>query len=165
MSTSSSPSIRTVLAGSAALTAALSLATPEIMRWEGKRNLPYRDIGGVLTVCHGETQVAMRRYSDAECAAMLTRHLRDRYAPPVLRCVPALAVRPAVFAATLSLSYNIGPSAFCRSDAARRFRAGQWRAGCDAMRAWVRAGGRRIPGLVRRREAERRLCLTGVGPA
>jgi len=27
------------------------------------------------------------------------------------------------------------------------------------MRLWVRAGGRTIPGLAKRREAERRLCL------
>lgn len=159
MSATSSPSSRTVLAGAAALTAALSLATPEIMRWEGKRNDPYRDLVGVMTVCHGETRAPMRHYSDAECAALLEQRLERDYARPVLACAPALAGRTHAFAASISLAYNIGPAGFCRSQVARRFNAGDWRGGCEAMLLWDRAGGRRLPGLARRRAAERALCL------
>ncbi|MFT3965597.1 MAG: lysozyme [Sphingobium sp.] len=143
----------------AALAAALSIATPEIMRWEGKRNDPYRDIVGVMTVCYGETQAPMRRYSDAECSAMLARRVERDFARPILACIPGFAARPHAFAAAISLSYNIGTSGFCRSTAAARFKKGDWRGGCEAMLAWNRAGGKVVPGLVRRREAERRLCL------
>lgn len=156
------PSPPMAMAGGAALLAALTLATPEIMRWEGKRNDPYRDIIGVLTVCHGETQAPMRHYSDAECTAMLNRRVQADYARPVLTCVPGLANRPRPYAAAISLSYNIGTAAFCRSTVARRFNAGDWRGGCDAMLAWNRAGGRIVNGLTRRRESERQLCL-GLG--
>lgn len=149
------------LAG-AAILAALSLATPEIMRWEGKRNDPYRDIVGVLTVCYGETQGPMRRYSDAECSTMLNKRVEADYAAPILRCVPGFKDRAYPFAASISLSYNIGTSAFCRSSAARMFNAGKWAAGCDAMLLWNKAGGRVVRGLVNRREAERKLCMKGV---
>ena len=42
-----------------------------VAQWEGKRNEPYQDIVGVWTVCYGETNTAMRRYSDGECKDML----------------------------------------------------------------------------------------------
>lgn len=153
------------LAGSL-LGAALALATPLIMQWEGKRNDPYRDIVGVLTVCHGETQAPMRRYSDAECAAMLATRVEADYARPILACVPAFAGHPHAYAASISLAYNIGVAAFCRSSVARAFRAGDWTGGCDAFLRWNRAGGREVRGLTRRRAAERRLCRTaGESPA
>jgi lysozyme len=146
----------------AALAIATAIAGPVVMQWEGKRNDPYQDVVGVWTVCFGETKQPMRRYSDAQCKAMLTTRLRDDYAAPILKCVPGLAARPHVFAASTSLAYNIGVSAFCRSTVAKRFNAGQWRAGCDGFGAWVKAGGKVWPGLVNRRKDETRLCMKGV---
>ena len=60
-----------------------------IAPWEGKRNDPYLDIVKVPTVCYGETQAPMRRYSDAECVTMLYRAVETRYAAPVFNCVPS----------------------------------------------------------------------------
>lgn len=148
------------LAGGAV--AALAVALSLIQPWEGKRNDPYRDIVGVMTVCYGETQAPMRRYSDAQCAAMLQGRVERDYLAPVLQCVPGIVNRPAVAGAAASLAYNIGTKAFCNSTAARRFRMGDWRGGCDAFRSWVNAGGRRVQGLVNRREAERAMCLKGA---
>ncbi|OJY65522.1 MAG: hypothetical protein BGP16_12925 [Sphingobium sp. 66-54] len=148
--------------GGAGITAALLIATPVIQKWEGTRLDPYKDIVGINTVCTGETRVQMRRYTPGECAAMLRRTLELDYAPAVLKAVPALKNRPNQFAAAISLTYNIGEVAFARSTVARRFNTGDWRGGCDAFRMWVNAGGRRIQGLVNRREDERKLCLTGL---
>ncbi|HZV17996.1 MAG TPA: lysozyme [Sphingobium sp.] len=150
------------LGGGAFVALAMAIATPLVERWEGTRLAPYRDIAGIPTVCTGETRVEMRRYTPAECAAMLRRALANNYAPAVLKAVPALRDRPNQFAAAISLTYNIGEVAFARSTVARRFNAGDWRGGCDAFLMWVNAGGRRIQGLVNRREDERRLCLKGL---
>lgn len=156
-----SPSTR--LAGAtAALAAAALIATPLIERWEGTRTASYRDIVGVWTVCTGETRVAMRRYTLTECRALLSKAIRSDYGAGVLRAVPALAGRPRVLAASISLAYNIGVPAFARSTVARRFNAGDWRGGCDAFLMWNRAGGRVVQGLVNRRTDERRLCLEGI---
>ncbi|MCW2367039.1 lysozyme [Sphingobium sp. B7D2B] len=148
--------------GSAFIGLAIMIAAPFIARWEGPRTDPYRDIAGIWTVCTGETRVPMRRYTPAECAAMLDRTLAADWAPAVLRAVPALKDRPYQFAAAISLAYNIGEAAFARSTVARRFNAGDWPGGCDAFRLWVMVDGRRVQGLVNRREAERRLCLTNL---
>jgi lysozyme len=92
--------------------------------------------------------------------------LKDRqaadYAPAVLKCVPGFADqrRRYAFAASIDAAYNAGTSAFCRSRMARSFNAGKWKAGCEGFRGWyVLAGGKKLPGLARRREAERSLCL------
>lgn len=145
-----------------AVAAALVLATPLVMRWEGKRNDPYLDIVKVPTVCYGETRVAMRRYSDGECRDMLGKALEARYMRLVLACTPVLVDRPYQLAAATSLAYNIGTAAYCRSTVARRFNSGLFLSGCEAFLMWNRAGGRVIAGLDRRRRDERKLCMTGL---
>lgn len=145
----------TVGAGAAALLIAA------VAQFEGKRNDPYQDIVGVWTVCYGETRVQMKRYTDAECKDMLADGLAD-FAKPVLARNPELAGHDPQLAAAVSLAYNIGPQAYARSSVARSFSAGQWRQACDAFLRWSYAGGRQVAGLLKRRKAERVMCLTGL---
>lgn len=130
-------------------------------QWEGKSNDPYLDLIGKATVCYGETNVPMRRYSDAECEDMLAGSLAE-YAAAVLVRNPELRGHDPQIVAASSLSYNIGNAAYARSTVAKRFSAGDWRGACDAFRSWVYAGGKRVQGLVNRREAERKICLRGL---
>lgn len=150
-------------ATAAGLAAALALATPLVVKWEGIRNDPYNDIVGVRTVCVGETNVAMRRYSTPECLAMLNKALTNRYAADVARCTPIIADKPYLFAAAISLSYNIGTAAYCRSTVARRFNAGDFVGACNGFLSWSYAGGRQVQGLLNRRRDERKLCLQEAG--
>lgn len=145
------------LGGGAAAIALIAL----VSQWEGKRNEPYRDIVGVWTVCYGETRVAMRRYSDAECKDMLADGLAD-FAGPVLVRNPELRGHDSQLVAATSLSYNIGIKAYRNSTVAKRFSAGNWKGACDAFLSWSYAGGKQVKGLLNRRQAERRICLTGL---
>jgi lysozyme len=125
----------------------------------------YADIVGVWTICDGDTKGVRAGMVETEagCAERLERQL-VAHAKPVLACVPALARkgRENQLVASVSLAYNIGTTGFCRSTAARRFNAGQWRGGCDAFMMWNKAGGREIRGLTVRRERERAICLKGL---
>lgn len=141
--------------------AAAAIMIPLVGGFEGKRNDPYADLIGKMTVCYGETRVEMRRYTDAECDEMLANGLVD-FAGPVLARNPELRGKPPQLAAAVSLSYNIGISAYRRSTVARRFSEGRWRQACDAFLSWSYAGGRQVQGLLNRRRVERRLCLRGV---
>lgn len=152
---------RTTVAALSAL--ALAIAAPFIAGWEGKSNDPYRDIVGVQTVCYGETNVSMRHYSNAECTEMLNDSVAE-YRDEVLRCTPVLQGHPIQLAAATSLAYNIGTGAYCRSTVARRFNSGDFKGACEGFKAWNRAGGRVIPGLVNRRNAEYGLCVTYLQP-
>lgn len=144
-----------------AITAAVPVAVAIIAPWEGLRNDPYKDIAGINTVCFGETRVEMRRYSDAECLAMLNKAV-EGFANQVLQCTPILANHPYQLAAASSLAYNTGVSAYCKSTAARKFNSGDLVGGCESFRLWVYAGGKKVNGLIRRREAEIELCKTGL---
>jgi len=129
--------------------------------FEGKRNDPYLDIVKVPSVCYGETRVAMRHYSDAECDDMLADGLAD-FAEPVLKRNPELRGHTPQLVAATSLAYNIGAANYVRSTVAREFSAGRWRKACDAFLSWRFAGGREVAGLNRRRETERAMCLRGL---
>ncbi|MEW4468992.1 lysozyme [Parasphingorhabdus sp. JC815] len=146
----------------AAIVAMLAIATPFVASWEGKSNDPYKDIVGVLTVCYGETRnIQHRRYSDAECSAMLQDGLGD-FGEAVAKRNPELRGHPNQWAAATSLAYNIGKSAYNRSTVAKRFEQGRWRSACDNFLSWKYAGGRVVKGLVNRRHAERKICLTNL---
>ncbi len=143
------------------IAAVILLATPTVMHWEGLRNDPYLDVGGIRTVCYGETaSVQNRRYSRAECEVMLERSL-IKHATPVLKCLPLTAPLE-VKAAFVSFGYNVGVSAACGSKAAQAARRGDYRVACRALGNWVFVGKRRVQGLVNRRADETSLCLKGV---
>lgn len=148
-------------AGGALLGAALALTVPLVAKWEGKRNDPYYDIVGVRTVCYGETRVPMRRYSDAECTAMLEEAVKE-YRDRVVACTPTLKDRPYQLAAATSLAYNVGIGAYCRSTASRLFNQQDWEGGCRALTRFNKAGGRVVRGLVNRRNEEYKLCSTNL---
>ena len=145
-------------AASAAVAAMLAIATPLVATWEGYSAKPYLDVIGKKTVCFGETRVEMREYTKAECTAMLNDGVGE-FAWGVAKRNPELVGHPNQWAAATSLAYNAGLANYNRSTVAKRFSAGNWRGACDALLAWNRAGGRVVKGLVRRREAERTVCL------
>jgi lysozyme len=158
------PEKLTVATVAASLAMAAPLALPMIGKWESAgvpRLKPYLDIAGNPTVCDGETRVAMRTYTLAECRAMTQRAYYE-FGAQVLGCTPWIYDRPAMVAAAVVITYNIGVPAYCGSSMARAFKARRWADGCDAFLLWKRAGGRVVPGLLARRRDEQRLCMEGV---
>lgn len=125
----------------------------------------YRDIVGVWTICDGDTRNVRPGMIETRdgCKARLEQQLLD-HARPVMACSPRLREEGRDYQrwAAVSLAYNIGVGAYCRSSVDRNFDAGNWRAGCDSMLKWNKAGGRVIRGLALRRERERQICLRGL---
>ncbi len=157
--------------GAALVAALLALVGPvayerlhkDVPAHEGTVNKGYLDPVRIPTKCSGDTTdvVVGRIYTDEECRVSLDTQLLA-HARPVLVCSPELKDQPYILAATIDLTYNIGASAYCRSTVAKRFRAGDYAGGCAAMSAWVYAGGRKLPGLVKRRADNRALCERGL---
>jgi lysozyme len=146
------------------LTAAGALAIGLIGGYEGLRTKAYRDIVGVPTVCFGETRgVKMGdEYTVAECKEMLG-HALVEFETKMRKCL----VRPdnipdKPYVVFLSLSYNVGVGAFCKSTLARKINSGDIRGACNELPKWNRAGGRVVRGLVIRRADEQRICLEGL---
>jgi lysozyme len=149
--------------------AAAALATIIAVPAEGIRQIAYYDPPGILTVCYGHTGadvVAKRLYSMDECRSLLTADMQ-KAVTTVERCVPGLPVP--VLAAFADAVFNLGPTIACArasSTAARMLYAGDLVGACNQLPRWdkARLAGvmMALPGLTKRRTAERSLCLTGT---
>ena len=95
--------------------------------------------------------------TQAQAESMLVRSL-DAYERGVMK---VLAKVPAQhqFDAMVSLAYNIGVARFASSTVVKAFNAGDFARAAQAFLAWNRAAGRVMPGLTKRRMAERTLFL------
>lgn len=161
-------STRPALAAIVGTLAATSLFA-SIPEHEGIEYKAYRDIAGIWTICAGDTANVRSGMIETQegCRQRLERQL-IAHAKPVMACTPRLreSGRDWQRAAAVSLAYNIGVGAWCRSTADRRFDAGDWQGGCDAFLRWSKAkvNGqlRVVRGLARRRAEERALCLKGI---
>lgn len=148
--------------GRIAFIVAAALAAPLVAHFEGYSPKAYLDPVGIPTVCYGYTHgVEIGMVKDrAECEALLEGELA--YAVNVVARHVVVPLPDTRRAALASFIYNVGESNFKYSTLLRKLNAGQTVAACDQLRKWVYAKGRKLPGLVRRREAERELCLMEV---
>ena len=139
-----------------------------IKEFEGFRAEAYRDPVGIWTIGYGTTAMAGvgidpkpgMRISEADATEYLMRAV-EKFAAQIRPKITA-RINDNEFGAFVSLAYNIGPKNFARSSALRKFNAGDREGAADAMLLWNKAGGRVLPGLVRRRQAERALFLSPV---
>jgi len=148
---------------------ALVIATAIAIPAEGLRQKWYADPIGLPTVCYGHTGADVDKnkvYSLAECKALLTKDMTHALRT-VESCRPNLPAK--TLAAWSSAVYNLGPTITCnqsKSTAARLLAAGKLREACEQLPRWSRAkvGGVSVelPGLVKRRNAEMKLCLEGL---
>ena len=77
----------------------------------------------------------------------------------VLRLVPGVAGRQGAFDALVSISFNFGLGNLQRSTIRIKANRGDWEGAAAAFMDWTKGGGKVLPGLVKRREAERALFL------
>ena len=78
----------------------------------------------------------------------------------VLRLVPGVVGRQGAFDALVSISFNFGLGNLQRSTIRMRANRGDWDGAAEAFRVWTKGGGKVLPGLVKRREAEIALFLS-----
>ena len=142
--------------------AVLAVAIPFVSQWEGFYGHKYKDSVGVSTICYGATAAdgvdLNRTYTKSECQEMLGRDL-PKYDAQAAKCVDVAALPPHRHAAIISLVYNIGGDAFCKSRVAYYLNRSETQHACDAFLAYNHGGGRVIAGLTNRRISERKLCL------
>lgn len=136
-----------------------------IMGFEGFRTRSYDDGVGVWTIGYGTT-----RYPDGSkvkpnqvCTAIQAqdylKHDLIEFEDTVNGSVK-VPLNQNQFDALVSLTYNIGSGAFKDSTLLKRLNEGNYQEAADQFLRWNKAGGRVLDGLVKRREAERKVFLT-----
>ena len=79
-----------------------------------------------------------------------------------LRYCPVLATEPeGRLAAIVDFTFNLGAGRLQASTLRRRVNQRDWPGAAQELRRWVYGGGRVLPGLVLRRDAETSLILNG----
>lgn len=140
--------------GAGAVAIALALAG----YFEGTRTNAYQDPPGIWTICTGHTAGvhAGDKVTPAQCDAYLQADMADAFAA-VTRCIhtPLNSQQTAAFA---DAAYNAGPTVVCGSTLQRKANAGDLAGACAQLSRWTYAGGKQLPGLIKRRSAERELC-------
>lgn len=77
----------------------------------------------------------------------------------VLRLVPGVVGHQGRFDALVSFAFNAGLGNLQRSQIRMRANRGDWEGAAEALMDWTKGGGKVLPGLVKRRQAEKELFL------
>lgn len=137
-------------------------------RFEGFRSKPYLCPAGVPTIGYGSTyypdgrKVALTDdpIDEPTARGMLVHELQHTYAPGVIRQCPVLLTHAlqtndwGKFNAIVDFVYNLGIGRLQTSTLRKKINAQDWEGAKEQLMLWTRGGGKVLPGLVKRREAE-----------
>lgn len=145
----------------------VAIAAAMITGEEGMRTVAYRDPVGIPTACVGETlgitaaDVGKTKFTEEECLDKLDNRLVTDFGPGVDKCIhhPLPVYRKVAYT---SFAYNVGIKAFCNSTLAKKENAGDIVGACNELPKWTTAHGITLPGLVKRREEERQMCMRSL---
>lgn len=141
--------------------AAIQLA----MQFEGFHRIPKSDIqrrahpyicpAGYWTIGYGHLcEASHPPITQSQAQIYLERDLATAI-NGTLRYCPVLATEPeGRLAAIVDFTFNLGAGRLQTSTLRRRINQGDWPAAAQELRRWVYGGGKVLPGLVLRREAE-----------
>ena len=136
-----------------------------VKRFESFRAAPYLCPANVPTIGYGTTT-----YPDGKKVSLGDPDITEIQAEDFLchdmeragaTVVDAVKVRLSdnQFGALVSLTYNIGSGAFQNSTLLRKLNGSDYASAAEEFLKWIYAGGQVMPGLIRRRQAERSLFL------
>jgi lysozyme len=144
-----------------------ALGIAAFVGYEGYSPRAYDDGVGVQTVGFGSTRhldgtpvKAGDTVTPQRAVVMLAKDA-DRIWREAARCIGEVPLYQHEADAFASLAYNIGSGAFCRSTLVKKLKQSppDYEGACREILRWNRAGGQVLPGLVKRRQAEYRMCM------
>lgn len=130
-----------------------------IREWEGCRLKAYKDGGGVWTIGVGHTGPDVKpgmTITQFEADELLRLDIEDHDISRLLGNAPTTQNQ---FDAMSSLAFNIGLSRFAGSTVLKRHKLGNKTGAANAFLLWHYDNGKPVRGLMRRREAERKVYL------
>jgi lysozyme len=126
-----------------------------VKSFEGLRVCKYKDPVGIWTICYGHVIKDPQNWNcvtEARCEEILKSDL-GRFETCVNSNVK-VPINSNQFSALVSFSFNVGCGALQGSTLLRLLNQRQYNNVCTELKKWIYAGGRILPGLVRRRNAE-----------
>ena len=141
---------------------ALDIAVVLCKEFEGFSEKPYICPAGYPTIGYGTvyktdgTKVTMQDapISHEMGLSWLISELEHNYMAGVLKASPGLVTEPIALGVMTDFAYNLGVGRYRASTLRKRVDAQDWVGAATELKKWVNGGGKRLPGLVRRRQAE-----------
>lgn len=141
------------------------VAVELVKHFEGLKLEPYRDAVGLPTIGYGhllsrDRSVDLSSFpaiTEAQAEELLQMDLQ-RMGKSVLRLVP-VPLTDNQFGALISFTFNLGAGNLQISALRQKLLRQEYENAADEFPRWVYAGGKKLLGLVRRRDAERRVFL------
>jgi Phage-related lysozyme (muraminidase) len=132
-----------------------------IATWEGYRDKAYIPVAGdVPTLGFGSTKnVRMGDTTTPDRALVSLLNDINTHSAGIKSCIK-VPLYQHEFDAYSSFAFNVGVGAFCKSTLVKKLNAGDYTGACNELSRWVYSGGVKYNGLVKRREQERKLCLS-----
>ena len=137
-----------------------AVALVGIAGWEGYRSVAYIPVpGDVPTIGFGTTK-DVKIGDTIDPVAALQKKIRDveKFEGAVKQCVK-VPLAQNEYDAYLSLAYNIGSGAFCRSTLVRKLNVEDYAGACEEILKWDKFKGKPLQGLTNRRQAEYKQCM------
>jgi GH24 family phage-related lysozyme (muramidase) len=127
--------------------------------FEGLRLESYLDAVGIWTIGYGTTENIGpgMRISQAQAESFLMRDVAKFEA--AIASVVKVPLNTDQFSALVSFTYNVGATAFAESTLLQLLNKRDYLAAADQLLRWNKGGDLELPGLTRRRQAERSLFL------
>ena len=130
--------------------------------FEGFSSEPYICPAGYATIGYGTvfkpdgSRVTMSHppVTQEQAEEWLRSEIENNYMKGVLKASPCLAKYPFRLAAITDFAYNLGVPRYRASTLRKYVDKQDWGMAKVELSKWVFAGGRKLPGLVRRRQAE-----------
>lgn len=137
-----------------------------IVGYEGYSATAYKDTGGIFTVGFGHTGSEVKastRMTVSEAMKTLGKDV-GRTEKTIQSCLgDDIKLTQSEWDAYISLAYNVGAGAVCKSSIKRKLQAGRYQAACAAILSFdkARVNGKLVKnkGLANRREDEYRICM------
>lgn len=144
------------------VTKAVEIAAILCRFFEGLRLKPYMCPAGYPTIGYGTvykpdgTKVTMDHPPITKEIAeeWLLSELQNNYLVGVLKASPKLIAYPSILGALADFAYNLGVPRYRGSTLRKRVDAQDWTGAVEQLLLWNKAGGRILPGLRKRRQAE-----------
>lgn len=138
-----------------------------IKSFEGFSAKPYRCPAGIPTIGYGST-----RYADGRPVSLNDSPITEQQADEIMQATlttyedavnryVSVSLNQWQFDALVDFAYNAGAQNLRTSTLLRKVNAGDFIGAAAEFGKWVNGGGKKLPGLVRRREAERVLFVGG----
>lgn len=140
----------------------LEIAAELCKRFEGFKAKPYLCPAGIPTIGYGSTYYADGKkvtlndssISQEAANALLMSELQHTYLTGVLRNCPVLATDERKCNAIVDFCYNLGVGRLQTSTLKRKINAQDWDGAKEQLMLWTKGGGKVLPGLLKRRQAE-----------